>query len=157
MKILKITALFLGAIVMTGCMVSSPVATKEEKRTAIQASSPSDKATLYAIRNEKGFYHSDQIILKIGGAELSTLGKSFSVFTLNPGKRKLKTDFSLMGIGTDAEITLDLKPGKKYYVHVSKHYRPLIGPRAELVEISESAALPLMEKLRMVAKPITNE
>jgi hypothetical protein len=156
MKILKITALFLGAIVMTGCMVSAPVATKEQKRTAIQMKGPSDKATLYAIRNEKGSFHAHKIVLKIGGAELTTLGETFSVFTLEPGKGKLKTDFSVMGIGTDAEITMDLKPGKKYYVHVSKHYRPLIGPRAELVEISETDALPLMGKLRMVAKPITN-
>jgi hypothetical protein len=117
---------------------------------------PSDKATLYAIRNEKGSFHAHKIVLKIGGAELTTLGETFSVFTLEPGKGKLKTDFSVMGIGTDAEITMDLKPGKKYYVHVSKHYRPLIGPRAELVEISETDALPLMGKLRMVAKPITN-
>lgn len=154
MKILKIITLFLGAIVMTGCMVSVPVATKEEKRTAIQMTSPSDKAILYAIRNEKGSFHAHQIKLKINGAELTTLGETFSVFTLNPGKGKLETDFSLMGIGTDAEITIDLKPGKKYYVHVSKHYRPLIGPRAELVEISESEALPLLQKLKMVANPI---
>lgn len=53
-------------------------------------------------------------------------------------------------IGSDAEIMVDLKAGKKYYYHLSKHYRPLIGPIAELIELSETEAKALMQKYPMI-------
>ena len=150
-NLLKFIAISFGVSVMTGCSVV-PTATPEQKKVAIEMSAPIDKAMLYAIRSDKGSYHLEQMELKIGSETLLTRGMSISVFSLNPVTGKLKTDISFI-IGTDAEIPMDLKPGHKYYVHVSKHIRPLIGPRAELVELSESEAVALMKKLPMVAEP----
>jgi hypothetical protein len=150
-NLLKFIAISFGVSVMTGCSVV-PTATPEQKKIAIEMSAPSDKATLYAIRNDKGSYHAHQLELKIGSETLLTRGMSFAVFSLNPVTGKLETDIGGI-VGTDAEIPMDLKAGQKYYVHVSQHFRPLIGPRAELVELSESEAVPLLKKLTMVAEP----
>ena len=150
-NLFKVVTVSLGLAVMTGCSVV-PTATPEQKKVAIEMSAPSDKATLYAIRSDKGSYHAHQMELKIGSETLLTRGMSFAVFSLNPVTGKLETDIGGI-LGTNAEIPMDLKAGHKYYVHVSQHYRPLIGPRAELVELSESEAVPLLKRLTMVADP----
>jgi hypothetical protein len=150
-NILKLGALLLGATIMAGCTVI-PTATPAQKQAAMEKIAATDKAMIYLIRSEKGLYHAHTIEVEVGNKSLYAPGKSFSVFNLDAYKGKMKTDIIDI-IGSDAELMVDLKAGQKHYYHLSKHYRPLIGPRAELVELSETEAKSLMQKYPMILEP----
>lgn len=136
---------------MSGCTVI-PHATPEEKQKAIEISVNPTESAVYIIRNEKGSYHIHEIDVLVSGQVLKTYGESFSLHQVQPVVGKIETDLAEI-IASDAELPVNLQAGKKYYFHVSKHYRPLIGPSAEIVELSELEAKALIQKLPLLKTP----
>lgn len=89
-KVLKLTALFIGITMISGCSVV-PTATPEQKQAAMKKIAPSDKAMVHIIRSEKGSFQMHSIEVRAGDKSLHTSGKSFSIFNLLPYKGKMET------------------------------------------------------------------
>lgn len=150
-SLMKLSVAIIVIFTLGGCTVI-PHASPEEKQKAINVSVKPEKSAVYIIRNEKGSYQIHEIDVLVSGQVLKTYGQSFSMHQVPPVVGKIETDIAEI-IGSDAELPVDLKAGKKYYFHVSKHYRPLIGPRAEIVELSELEAKALLQKLPLLKVP----
>ncbi len=150
-SLIRMSFAIIAVAIMSGCTVI-PHASPEEKESAINVAVSPAKSAVYIIRNEKGSYQIHEIEVLVSGQVLKTYGQSFSMHQVPPVVGKMETDIAEI-IGSDAELPVDLKAGEKYYFHVSKHYRPLIGPRAEIVELSELEAKALLQKLPLLKVP----
>jgi len=135
----------LGAALITGC-TTIPYASPEEKEKALSLETSPDKATLFTIRGEKDGMSIHGLPFKVAGKEFSTIGNSFSKFTVSPGETVIETDMHQL-IGSDDELPINLEAGKNYFFELSLHYRPLIGPRAEVVQLEEKEAMKQLKSL----------
>lgn len=150
-KIMKPFVLALGAVAvtaMTGC-TQIPVASQEEKMQALKMEAVTDKAVLYTLRGSEDGQKIHILPIEINGQEKNIYGMSFSKFVLEPGVTKVETDVPEL-IGSDAETQFSAEAGKSYFLEFRKHWRPLIGPKAEIIKLDEPTAKNMMNKLNYI-------
>ncbi|MBO1926638.1 hypothetical protein J3998_03530 [Thiomicrorhabdus sp. 6S2-11] len=141
-KLLGFATIISLGLAASGCTTVN-YAPPAEKQAVIEGLVPAGKSSVYIIRgeNDKSKIHGTQV--EIGDIEVETYGMTFKRVDVNPGNTTIQVDLPQL-TATEAEVNVNLVAGQKYYFELIRTPRLVIGPKTELIRLSPTEALSLM-------------
>lgn len=141
-KLIGLASIISATLISGGC-TTVHYAPPAEKSSVIEAPVPSGKSSVFLIRGENDNSKGFTTQVEIGDVEVDTFGMTFKRVEVNPGQTVIQTDMPQL-TASEAEVNLNLQAGQKYYFELIRTPRLVIGPKAELIRLSPTEALNLL-------------